>query len=93
MGRVRELILAITTVLALSLLAAAAWANNRKPSPVNSPIVVNTWAFTKATDKAWDILTTSQSTTAALDSVEVVGTQFTLPLTLTLHVVLCLVHE
>lgn len=78
MGLVREVALAIATVLALSLLAAATW-QNRKPSPVNSPIVVNTWAFTKATEKAWNILTTSQSTTAALDSVEVVGPQFTLP--------------
>lgn len=74
MGRVRQLTLAITTVLVVLLLLAAAWAN-RKPSPVKSPIVVNTWAFTKATEKAWTVLSTSQSTTAALDSVEVVGSQ------------------
>lgn len=39
----------------------------------NTPIVLNTWAFTDATTKAWDVLVTSKSDNAALDSVEQVG--------------------
>ena len=72
MGRCYQLAISLSGAVLITIVLAAAWAT-RKPSPVNSPIVVNTWAFTKATEKAWEVLTTSQSGSAALDSVEHVG--------------------
>ena len=54
-------------ILTLTLLLSAQAAES-KPSNL-LPIVVNTWAFTGATNDAWDALTNASSDSPALDAV------------------------
>ncbi|KDD73338.1 asparaginase, partial [Helicosporidium sp. ATCC 50920] len=64
--------LVVVKVLCVAVLLVAAsrlsscW---RRPQAA-LPIIVNTWAFTNATDAAWETLQASQSATALLDAVE-----------------------
>ena len=54
-------------ILSLVVLLLAQVAES-KPSTL-LPVVVNTWAFTGATNDAWDALTNASSKTPALDAV------------------------
>ena len=61
----------LASVLALSLLLRQATADlaaaDRTP---RLPVVVNTWAFTRATEAAWGAITARDSASPALDAVE-----------------------
>ncbi len=61
----------LASVLALSLLLRPATGNldaaDRTP---RLPVIVNTWAFTRATEAAWDAITARGSASPALDAIE-----------------------
>ena len=65
----RQLVLLSLTVLLCTQFVES------KPSTL-LPVVVNTWAFTGATNDAWDALTNATSDTPALDAVVKVNTSF-----------------
>lgn len=58
-------------VIILALAATVAHCNIVQHQHSNLPIVINTWPFTEATDAAWSALTDLDSTTPALDAVEI----------------------
>ena len=62
-------------VMSLCLLGALLWLapaarNSIKSRGHDTPIVVNTWAFTDATDAAWAVLASDNAKLSALDAVE-----------------------
>ena len=72
------MLLAKTLVMALCMIGALLWVapGLHQSMAVNrhdTPIVVNTWAFTDATEAAWAALAPTNSKSSALDAVEEVG--------------------
>ena len=62
-------------VMSLCLLGALLWLapavrKSIKSRGHDTPVVINTWAFTDATDAAWAVLASGNSNSAALDAVE-----------------------
>ena len=62
-------------VMSICLLGALLWLAPAARKSIlsrghDTPIVVNTWAFTDATDAAWAMLASGNSKLSALDAVE-----------------------
>lgn len=57
----------------MTLALAPWWSRGSLAKKAPLPIVVNTWAFTNATNVAWNVLMDSDRRDAALDAVEMVG--------------------
>lgn len=64
-----RLLLGAAALLGLGTLVTARAA----PSPL--PLVINTWAFTNATEAAWEVLDAGKGAHSALDAVELVRCQ------------------